>query len=129
MAVRKSTDGCVDVIRATKVKVEEKRKSAVFLNAGRERVRLIKVDVCLVVGELAADWLVSHPQQGDVIVELKGSDLAHALKQAVATAQMWYGHDLRRSGAKLVVLIVCAQIPKVQFQVAKTTSELATLCA
>src|SRR5208282_4656870 len=39
--------------------------------------------------EVKADYIVSKPVVVDVIVELKGKDIAHAVEQIVATLVKW----------------------------------------
>ena len=75
---------CIEEIRHSKVKVHDAGTgmSAILLNAKNERVRRIRVDGCLApVGRRAADFLVSLPRTVDVIVELKGGDVACAITQ------------------------------------------------
>jgi hypothetical protein len=51
-----------------------------------------------------ADFIVSLPAVVDVIIELKGSDVAEAVGQIRATREFWTNHDLagRRHGALIV---------------------------
>lgn len=102
---------CQERTSVSKIKVEERGRKAIFLNPNGEEYIKTKVDGCLLINQLASDWIVSKATAGDVIVELKGVDVAHGIKQVLATAQYWHlnGH---RAG-RLAALIVCRQYPKI----------------
>lgn len=102
---------CSEITTDSKIKVEECGRKAVFLNEDRHSYVRTKVDGCLVEGSPASDWVVSRQQLGDVIVELKGTDVSHAITQVTATAALWENSD-RRCGA-LAALIVCSQYPRI----------------
>ena len=74
----------------TKPKVEANGRKAVFNNNDKALVHLIDVD-CWIQGSegLRADYIAVKPTVVDVIVELKGSDIPHAIQQIAATAQHW----------------------------------------
>ena len=81
---------CVIETSVTKIKVEANARRAVFDNADRATVQIIDVD-CWISGseELKADCIVVKPQVVDIVVELKGSDIRHAIRQIIATSQRW----------------------------------------
>lgn len=101
---------CTEVTSASRVKVEENGKKAVFLNTERSRYLRVRVDGCLIVDSVACDWLVSTNDVGTVFVELKGKDVAHALDQLDATIA--YAKALGIYPEKYAAIVVCTGYPK-----------------
>jgi hypothetical protein len=74
----------------TKPKVEANARGAVFDNADRAIIHIIKVDCWLKdIDCLKADYIVSKPEVVDVVVEIKGSNIGHAVMQILSTAKQW----------------------------------------
>jgi hypothetical protein len=62
--------------------VEENRSRVVFVNAKRRDVEQVEVDGCAIVDGLRCDWLINVDEtQQTVFVELKGSNVPHAVRQ------------------------------------------------
>lgn len=62
--------------------VEENRSKVVFENADQHDVEQIEVDGCAIVDGLRCDWLINVDRiQHSVFVELKGSNVPHAVEQ------------------------------------------------
>jgi hypothetical protein len=101
---------CQERVRHPLVKIEERRRSATFENAERREFVVTRVDGCVLVGQIASDYVVQRPPCGDVILELKGSDVGHGIKQVEATAAHWKANGY--CCASLAGLIVCNQVPK-----------------
>lgn len=74
----------------SKIKIKANAAKAVFDNSDRAEIKIVDVD-CWLSNEvgLKADRVVSKPQVVDVIVELKGKDISHAMKQVLATCVQW----------------------------------------
>src|SRR6266511_1259184 len=85
---------CQKKTNERKVKVEEYRKKAVFLNEARSEFVITRVDGCVIKDGVRSDWVVTRLAIGDVIVELKGVDVGHGLKQVRATADYWKAKQL-----------------------------------
>jgi hypothetical protein len=117
-------DKCRCLCKDSKIKVEENGRQAVFLNKVREPYIRTKVDGCLLHNTIASDWVVSKYKCGDVIVELKGADVNHAVEQVVATAEYWELHELRNG--KLAGLIVCSKYPRFDTKVQRAQQKFAT---
>jgi hypothetical protein len=81
---------CTETLTHTRIKVDDKRslRWAVFLNPAQTTIRKVRVDGCLVSGSIAADWIVSKADCADVVVELKGRDVGHAIQQIVGDASI-----------------------------------------
>lgn len=75
--------------------------------------------------ETAADYVVTKEKVGDVIVELKGKDIPHAVEQALATAKLYVDHELRTG--KIAALIVAKSYPKFDNAVRKGKEKFAKL--
>lgn len=120
-----TTDKCSKSVRCSKIKVAEKGKSAIIVNENRERYSTIKVDGCLVENEMAADWVISKKDVGDVIIELKGVNIDHATEQVLRTARILTESGMFKS--KLAGLIVGQRYPKFDTKVQRAEREFAKL--
>lgn len=94
-------------MRISKVKISENGKKAIFLNPERKPVVKTRVDGCLCVNVTACDWLVRSEDNETVLVELKGTDVDHAIKQIEETFQFLKTSE--RLGTKSGALIVCSR--------------------
>ena len=117
------SEDCIAKTSVSRIKLEERGRQAVILNPDREEYIRSRVDGCLVKNATAADWVLSKPETGDVVVELKGSDVAHALDQIAATIDFWKTNNLRCG--KLSALVVCSKYPRVDTKVQRAKSRLA----
>lgn len=96
-----------------------------LLNLQRSSVRRIRVDGCLIKGSGASDWIVSKANCVDVVIELKGRDVDHAVEQIEATMRFWSNHASRGENTKLAALIVCAQYPRIDTKIQQAKHRLA----
>src|SRR6266702_1014909 len=80
---------CDERISHKKIKLSGPRTSTVYLlNPKKRKVEQIEVDGCAITQGLRCDWLVRTTDVGsqeEIFVELKGSDIEHAIKQIEAT--------------------------------------------
>lgn len=85
---------CIEFSNGPSLHVSEKGIGATFVNHRRKGLRKIKYDgcYCKVAGEGRADYIVGYDRLVDVILELKGSDLKHALVQITDSLDRWK-HD------------------------------------
>jgi len=87
----KSPDGreCSTFLRHRKIALAGKQTSTLYLlNTRRRRVEQVIVDDCVITDGPRCDWLVrldDAVSKEEVYVELKGSDLRHAVAQLEAT--------------------------------------------
>jgi len=116
---------CQQILTDSRIKVEESGRKAIFLNAGREEYIRTQIDGCLLNGARACDWAVSKPDLGDVLVELKGVNVSHAIDQLEAGAHYWLGSGLATE--HLGMLIVCAQYPRMSTQVQRAQARFKKL--
>jgi hypothetical protein len=70
-------------------------------------VLIVQVDGGMITSGVRADYVVACPKMVDVVVELKGSDVAQAIQQVRATIPVWQSHLL--AGTIHAALIVRGQ--------------------
>lgn len=112
---------CIEFSSEPNLHVNEKGIGATFTNRRRRELRKIKYDgcYCQVAREGRADLIIGFDRSIDVILELKGSDLKHALVQVTDTLSRWrqdaihyprivclivFGHTFPRMSSKLGAL-------------------------
>lgn len=124
-----SGSDCIEQTRDSKVKVSEPGtgRAAVLLNADRAKVRRIRMDGCLApTGQVSADWIVSKARVVDVIVELKGKNVNHAVRQIEATRNYWPRRDEYVDGQVIGAWIICTEYPRASTKVARFRERLRT---
>ena len=83
-------DHCIRKAEETKPKVGAHARWAVFDNGDMATIHVTDVDCWLKNADcLKADFVVSKPKVVDVIVEIKGANIDHAVKQIISTAEQW----------------------------------------
>ena len=102
---------CTETKTDSKIKVEGHTRKAVFGNSERSEIKTVEVD-CWLASETGpkADHVVSKPGVVDVVVELKGKNIEHALEQVLATCTRW--KDVPPFSKKLGALIVFSRSPE-----------------
>jgi hypothetical protein len=124
MAIRKvdAYEDCIETIRHSKVKVTDPgtARVGILVNPDQEAVRRIKMDGCLaLMGTVAADFVISKAQAVDVIVELKGKNVDHAVEQIEATLRFWSAHERHEAGQLIGAWIICSEYPRGSTKVAR----------
>ena len=101
---------CTETRTDSKIRVESHSQKAVFDNSDRAEIRIIDVD-CWLAAETGprADRIVSKPDVVDIVVELKGKNIRHALDQISATCQRW--RAARSSHKRMGGLVVFSRSP------------------
>jgi hypothetical protein len=85
-----SLQGCTKELSGSKITVKRDGRRATFDNAGRDSIKRVDLDCWIPSANAAkADYIVSKPGVVDVIVELKGKEIARAVEQVVATLVVW----------------------------------------
>jgi hypothetical protein len=81
---------CTETKSDSKIKVEAKPQKAIFQNPDRAEIKIVDLD-CWLARETGprADRIVSKPGVVDIVVELKGKNINHALEQILATHARW----------------------------------------
>jgi hypothetical protein len=108
-----AADNCTERKRVSRIVVEENKSKATFLNKDRSWFQVTKVDGCLCKNQGAADWVVKKERVGAVVVELKGKDVPHAVRQVLATAKFWREHkpDCSRIAGLVVIRYLSSALP------------------
>ncbi|MGD0831047.1 MAG: hypothetical protein ABR907_08905 [Terracidiphilus sp.] len=101
---------CIEYSDRTSLHISERGVGATFLNPRRKQLRKIRYDGCYneTPRKRQADYIVGMAQVVDVIVELKGSDLKHAVTQIEITLEAWAADPIRYP--RIVCLIVFGRI-------------------
>jgi hypothetical protein len=81
---------CTEELNDSRITVRRDGRRATFDNAERTIIKRIDVDCWIPsTASVKADYILSKPAVVDVIVELKGKDIAHAVGQITATLVEW----------------------------------------
>lgn len=112
---------CRSEITSSKVKVAEGARFATFRNEDRSVFHRTRVDGCLIRNATAADFVVTCVGLGSVVVELKGTDVEHAVEQIDATVTVLKACAAQRKLLPLAGLIVCARYPRFDTKLQRLT--------
>ena len=110
-------ENCTTRTKASRIALVDnanKRVKAEILNEKREQFRKVRFDNCIVAQETAADFLLIRPSTEDIlIVELKGGNVEHAIRQLEQTFFFISNFENRRffGMGKIGALVVCTQYP------------------
>ncbi len=116
--------GCVTINNNSNVKISEPRStSAVFSNKDRHQFKLIRFDGCIKNGETACDWIVEKDAIGRLAVELKGSDVDHAVEQIEAGLE--YLRTVGMIDLPVAGLVICTRYPSVDTKVQRLSLRMA----
>jgi hypothetical protein len=81
---------CTEESNDTRISVKRDGRRATFVNSEGASIKCLDVDCWIPSSATAkADFIVSNPGVVDVIVELKGKDIVHAVEQIVVTLAKW----------------------------------------
>ena len=78
---------CEEVLTHPKIKLEEQSSKLIFLNKENKMIRKIRIDGCLITSGIRCDYLVIPESGVEHYVELKGTDVKHAINQIKTTIQ------------------------------------------
>jgi hypothetical protein len=94
---------CIQSVNHSQIKCEEKQSKFVLLNPQRKPVEYITVDGCIYPRghhDLCCDYALNFDNT-TVFVELKGSDIAHAIKRAdIVVAALGVPHFVKSEWIK-----------------------------
>jgi hypothetical protein len=104
-------EGCTEWLTHARVTVKAHGRAATFLNPDKAQIRRVDVDCWLRSNAtIRSDFIICKAGMVDVVVELKGKDIFHAIDQILATVELW-----RRTpvcSGKLGALIVFTRSPE-----------------
>ena len=101
-------NACIETVTHSRIKIEEHKRKATFLNPNGATYQKGKVDGCLVTEGIRTDYFVNGEGRS-VLIELKGCNVKHACDQLFATAEH---KDVKPYlTGKLGFLIICSRFP------------------
>lgn len=101
---------CTEVTRHSKIVFEENKSKVTFINDKKEIVVKAVVDGCLINdGSIRCDNLLQHNEK-NWYVELKGTDIEHALKQIANSIRLL---NTKFGGHECKVVIIARRVPAI----------------
>lgn len=112
-----------EIVRHSKIKVDDPGSSvsAVFLNPSKVKHKKHKMDGGHLKNTKSADWMLSKFDVGDVIIELKGCDVAKAIEQIIETAKFAAENNMLQG--RVAGLVVCTQYPKISTKIQRLSQD------
>ena len=81
---------CTEILNHSSIVVKAKGRVAIFLNPSKTAIKKIDVDCWIASSKLPkSDFVLSKTGIVDVIVELKGKEIDHAIQQILSTLAQW----------------------------------------
>jgi hypothetical protein len=107
---------CLRELRDAQIVCQEGRYKVVFKNPRRLLVQKIKIDGCMILTGPRCDYLVIFGKPiTEVYIELKGSDIRHALRQIERTIGL-FSQD--RVCCQKICYVVCRNVaPQIQTRI------------
>jgi len=111
------SEECVEDLSIPIVTVREQGKRACFLNPDGDSYQRVLVDDCVITEGIRADWIVRKIGHCSAIVELKGSNVAHACDQLERT----FDHPAAKPylEERVAYLVVSSKSPSFDTKVAR----------
>jgi hypothetical protein len=78
---------CETTVTQSRVSLSERRSKITFLNPEQRSVRRVQVDGCAITDGMRCDYLLIDHTGHEHYVELKGSDVSHALDQIMRSIE------------------------------------------
>ncbi|MBD1936431.1 hypothetical protein [Microcoleus sp. FACHB-68] len=106
----KSFPECEEYVSDTKIVLQENKSKITFKNSNQEQIRKIKVDGCAINDNktLRCDYVLIPQEDIEIYVELKGSDISHAVKQIQSTIAL-LSDDVKNK--KKLCVVVSTRVP------------------
>lgn len=118
--MRDIPDICIKETKDSVIKFQEKKSVIRFHNPNHRPYKCIKVDGCAIKeGERCDNVLCSANEQEERYVELKGSDVPHAIEQLRTSIRRLGEHDCNRYS-----YVVCTKVaPQITTTIQKAKAE------
>ncbi len=75
---------CEEILNISRIVCEENKRKITFINSLKKDITRVKVDGCQIIDGLKCDFLIKY-NDNEHFIELKGSDVKHAIKQLTRT--------------------------------------------
>jgi hypothetical protein len=107
----KSLPECEEYRFDKKIVLQENKSKIVFVNPNQDKILIIKIDGCVISDEktLRCDYALIPSDQLEIYVELKGSDILHAVKQIESTIELLSDNPQK---IKKLCFVVSTRVPK-----------------
>lgn len=108
---------CVRPTTDSKIKFEENKRKIIFLNPERLEYKKVQVDGCVINDKVTMrcdQLLVSADERDERYVELKGTDVMHAIEQLEATIVLLGESDSNRHSYVVSTNVAPAYNTKIQ---------------
>lgn len=107
----KSLPECEEHRSDTKIVLQENKSKITFLNPNQDKILIIKVDGCVISDNetLRCDYALIPSDAVEIYVELKGSDIAQAVKQIESTIKLLSENPQK---IKKLCFVVSTRVPK-----------------
>ena len=102
---------CISTNMKPNIVLKEGGRSARFLNQSRKTYEVGKVDGCLITDPVPKCDGFVRDSKNIFLVELKGKDVPHAVKQIVNTAKLLKGELEEREIVPVIVATKCPAAP------------------
>jgi hypothetical protein len=107
----KSFPECEEHSSKTQIVLKENKSKITFLNPNKDEILKIKVDGCVISDNetLRCDYALIPSDAVEIYVELKGSDIAQAVKQIESTIKLLSENPQK---IKKLCFVVSTRVPK-----------------
>lgn len=118
----KSLPECEGYKSDTRLVLQENRSKITFLNPNQDQVLIIRVDDCVIKDNeiLRCDYAIVPCDEVEIYVELKGSDISHAVKQIESTIRLLSDNPQK---IKKLCFVVSTRVPKQSTSVQQLQSQ------
>lgn len=107
----KSLPECEEYRTDTKIVLQENRSKITFLNPNQDKILTIKIDGCVISDNnvLRCDYAIVLSNEVEIYIELKGSDISHAVKQIESTIKLLWEDPKKR---RKLCFVVSTRVPR-----------------
>jgi hypothetical protein len=114
----KSLPECEEHRSDTKIVLQENKSKITFLNPNKDEILIIKVDGCVISdNEISrCDYALIPSDAVEIYVELKGSDIAQAVKQIESTIKLLSENPQK---IKKLCFVVSTRVPQLPTSIQK----------
>jgi len=118
----KSLPECEEYKSDARLVLQENRSKITFLNPNQDQVLIIRVDDCVIKDNeiLGCDYAIVPCDEVEIYVELKGSDISHAVKQIESTIRLLSDNPQK---IKKLCFVVSTRVPKQSTSVQQLQSQ------
>ncbi|MEB3126055.1 MAG: hypothetical protein VKL00_10605 [Synechococcales bacterium] len=118
----KSLPECEEYKSDARLVLQENKSKITFLNPNQDQVLIIRVDGCVIKDNkiLRCDYAIVPCDEIEIYVELKGSDISHAVEQIESTIKFLSDNPQK---IKKLCFVVSTRVPKQSTSVQQLQSQ------